>query len=364
MLYQFKEVMKNQFNAGSKAVFDARLIAEKFGAITVNVFRMTDSDFKFLPKWVNRLMGWILWNVQKPGVARKLGNGGWLFVQHPITTSRSLLNSRAGRDFVLSVKRKKGMKIVALLHDVDEARYGSGEAPNGDASTATIFGMADKVIVHNDTMRKMLVGRGYPAEKMTTLGIFDYLSDAPLSKPAPGSFRRVVFAGNLRPDKCGFLSRIPELGDIKWQLFGKKVDGATLSFQQVEYGGCLPPDELPLHLTDGFGLVWDGDTVDGCGGKFGEYLRINNPHKCSLYLAAGLPVIVWKESALAPFVEKHGVGLSVGSLRELEPKLNAMSESDYMNLRHNAMALSAKLRAGEFLSAALRQAVGTEETAI
>ena len=34
--------------------------------------------------------------------------------------------------------------------------------------------------------------------------------------------------------------------------------------------------------------MWDGPSPDTCAGVYGAYLRYNNPHKTSLYLAAGL----------------------------------------------------------------------------
>ena len=56
--------------------------------------------------------------------------------------------------------------------------------------------------------------------------------------------------------------------------------------------GSFLPDELPSALEGSFGLVWDGDSSKTCSGVFGEYLRYNNSHKASLYLASGFPIIV------------------------------------------------------------------------
>ena len=50
-------------------------------------------------------------------------------------------------------------------------------------------------------------------------------------------------------------------------------------------------------MEGSFGLVWDGISVETCAGVYGEYLKVNNPHKTSLYLASGIPVIIWKEAA-------------------------------------------------------------------
>lgn len=54
----------------------------------------------------------------------------------------------------------------------------------------------------------------------------------------------------------------------------------------------LAAEELPGALVQSFGLVWDGNSMDTCTGNYGSYLRINDPHKVSLYLSSGLPIIV------------------------------------------------------------------------
>lgn len=66
-----------------------------------------------------------------------------------------------------------------------------------------------------------------------------------------------------------------------------------------------------------------------CSGGKGEYLRINNPHKLSLYLAVGLPVIIWDEAAEAEFVLRENVGFTIKSLYELSEKMALISDDDY-----------------------------------
>ena len=44
-------------------------------------------------------------------------------------------------------------------------------------------------------------------------------------------------------------------------------------------------------------------------------------HKLSLYLAVGLPVIIWEKAAEAEFVLKENVGVTVKSLYELPQRL-------------------------------------------
>ena len=55
--------------------------------------------------------------------------------------------------------------------------------------------------------------------------------------------------------------------------------------QNVVYKGVYPPDQLPDKIQGGWGLIWDGSSLKGCQGNYGEYLKYNNPHKTSFYIA-------------------------------------------------------------------------------
>ena len=84
--------------------------------------------------------------------------------------------------------------------------------------------------------------------------------------------------------------------------------------------------------------------------------RYNNPHKLSLYLAVGLPVIIWSEAAEADFVLQENVGIVVDSLKELADKLKKVDKVRYNEMRMNAKCVSKKLRNGDFLLSAISQA--------
>ena len=94
--------------------------------------------------------------------------------------------------------------------------------------------------------------------------------------------------------------------------------------------------------------------IDTCSGNTGSYLRYNNPHKLSLYLSAGLPVIIWNEAAEKLFVMENQVGFTVHSLYEIEEKLNNLTEKDYFHFVEHAEHMAKKLKAGEYTRQALR----------
>ena len=105
--------------------------------------------------------------------------------------------------------------------------------------------------------------------------------------------------------------------------------------------------------------MWDGDSLDTCSGEYGNYLRLNSPHKVSFNLRAGLPVIVWKESAVAPIIKKYGCGIAVGSLKELDNILPRLSQEDYSDMQERARQMAMRLNQGYFLKEALRIATSS-----
>lgn len=125
------------------------------------------------------------------------------------------------------------------------------------------------------------------------------------------------------------------------------------------YIGSFPGDIVPKHISSNFGLVWDGESLEDCdkGGNFGQYLRINNPHKFSLYIAAGIPVIVWKKSALANFVQKNGIGICIDSISDIDNVMKKITQNEYKSLLMNVALLQEKVTTGFFLRNALNKSL-------
>lgn len=123
---------------------------------------------------------------------------------------------------------------------------------------------------------------------IVNLQLFDYDNSQPIVGQ-PKDFRTVAFAGNLK--KSLFLTRFSPQHSVF--LYGMNPDKYA---GNIKYCGQYSPEELPAYLTQDFGLVWDGPQVDTCADALGNYVRFNNPHKVSLYLSTGLPVIIWKQA--------------------------------------------------------------------
>ena len=108
-----------------------------------------------------------------------------------------------------NVAHWKGAKVITQIHDLNSFRS-KRLTPKQEMAR---LGHSDVVIAHNETMKAWLEAQGCPA-KLTTLGIFDYLSPEPIMSILPDSAQLSPFIVTLakpspsfRPIK--FLSSVP-----------------------------------------------------------------------------------------------------------------------------------------------------------
>ena len=249
-------------------------------------------------------------------------------------------------------------KSILVIHDIETLRTG---AKSDDIyNEIRRINQYRYVIAHNSHMEKWLKDNGCHSQ-IVNLDIFDYrcnddissLNDS-INNAATGNCV-VAYAGNLSRDKSGFIYKWNQKNVIL-RTYGNNYCSANTP-DTVEYEGAYNPDDLPEILNAKFGLVWDGDMLESCHGPYGDYLMYNNPHKTSLYLAAALPVIVWRKSAIADFVLKNNVGLVVDSLEELDDRINIVTDSDYSTMKINAEQLAVKIRNGYYINRAIKECV-------
>ena len=289
--------------------------------------------------------------------AAKIPKNGIVLFQHPA------YGMRVTRQIMQILQKQKHCRFIALIHDLESLRGGiEGAIPEnrstnrlGDGSFLKRF---DVVICHNDHMKQYLIGQGFAEEKLVSLGLFDYLTDKMPRERGKSEKPSLVIAGYLAPGKCRYLYNIFENGanpELEVNLYGRDFQ-AKEADPRLHYRGSFPPEELPEKLQGDFGLIWDGISAETCAGNTGEYLKYNNPHKTSLYLAAGLPVIVWNKAAVADFVIRNGVGITVDRLYELETVIRSVTPEDYEAMCRNVSEIGQKLRSGAFTRAALTRA--------
>ena len=240
------------------------------------------------------------------------------------------------------VVKKKCKRIQLLVHDINSLR------PEAHGKWDFVFfRMSELIIVHSNAMKEYLLSNDIPENKIRVLTSFDYLTEDKITAKRTNS-NEIVYAGNLK--KSHFLKQI-SVGDFNLVIncYGKKVGGLG---KGLMYKNVFAPENVSI-LEGSWGLVWDGDSLDGCIGEFGDYMKYNAPHKLSLYIVAELPVIIWEQSAMANYVLEKGLGITISSIREIEKKINCISDENYKKIVSNVKVEAENLRSGNHLKKCL-----------
>lgn len=249
------------------------------------------------------------------------------------------------------VQKKRKNKLYCVIHDFDSLRNKSFlEEKDFLVFRREIERLChfDMIICHNSRMQWLIKQAGYEG-KIKVLGPFDYLYDGAMPIHRWSGKYEVVIAGNLSRKKSAYLYQLPQLDNVEFRLFGVGFEEYNQS--NIKYCGSFLPEELIEHLNGNFGLVWDGISAETCAGEFGEYLRWNNPHKLSMCIVAGLPIIIWDQAALASYVLENDIGVTVYSLRDIS-KLN-ITDVHYQKMVENIRVIREDLIRGKHLLKAL-----------
>jgi hypothetical protein len=342
MKYIVDTVNKNDYTAGSKARDDIKRILNSCGFkdIAINI-----GDNK--KNVLHEVSG-----IEKQ-LKEKLStvdDHSYVVFQYPWPTM-----SFDFAKIIRNICKEKQITTIAVIHDLNSVRTGSRVTKlYYDCYVREIryLDSFDYIICHNSKMKGYLVSKGIADAKIICLNLFDYLVEGDAVEGSE-AYREVSIAGNLSPQKTKYIYDLVGAGfsSFKLNLYGPFYEGRTSEL--IQYHGQFPASSLPAHITNGFGLVWDGDSADTCTGHFGEYLKINNPHKLSLYMACGIPAIVWKQAAVADFVKENQVGICIDRLSDIDAVLGSMDESSYLAMKHNAEEVSKQVKSGYYIKNAL-----------
>lgn len=251
-----------------------------------------------------------IWNILR------IPSDSILFVQYPSHSQiiYHLLSTR------------KEIKKIALLHDVESLRGLSSI----DKEIAVLNGF-DVIISHNSSMTEWLKSNGL-IKPVYDIQIFDYLLDGEIKANNIFDKFSISFAGNL--EKSKFLTKLDNLKNLQFNVYGATFEGIDSIRKQnnVSYEGSFSPEDLIANIKGGWGLVWDGESIDSCTGINGEYLKYNNPHKVSMCIVSERPVIIWKQAAMAKYIESKGLGICVDSLSDIYNKINGISDTEYKKM--------------------------------
>ncbi len=328
-------------SSGNKAKTDYEDTLAEMGAVNLALRRTTYRN-KVLT-FVLNLMGIVKYAfcVRKDDV---------LVLQYPLKKYFTL---------VCRVAHWRKARVVALIHDLGSMRRRKLTV----GQEISRLSNADYVIASNEVMKQWLEQKGLTIP-MGALGLHDYRSDIFRGCEVRGTRYEkklpiIVYAGALAMRKNAFMLQMGDIAnDYQLHVYGN-ADGlpGLQPSPSVVIKGFMPAEEFIAKVEGDYGLVWDGDSLDACTGNFGEYLRYNSPHKLSFYIRAGLPVVVWREAALASIVEKEGIGLCIDSIRQLGERLAAITPEQHATMLRNVSRVSQKMSEGGFLRNALQEAM-------
>lgn len=349
--YILDTIQNNDYTASSKARKDIISITKKIGfekkLIHVGKYK------KLIVKEVYSI------NKQLKIILNELEDNSILLVQYPWQTMSYKLSK-----VIKKTANKKNITTIVLIHDMNSIRTSNLLTRMYYRFTVkeTMFlNNFDFIISHNQSMTNYLMENKIDENKIININIFDYLLDENSCRENTicdrSEYRTVNIAGNLSRKKTQYIYELSKVNIKNYiiNLYGPFYDGN--SSKRINYRGKFSPEKLVMVLNNGFGLVWDGKTLNGCSGNFGRYLKFNNPHKLSLYIACGLPVFVWKDAAVAQFVEKNNIGYVIESLFDIDKILENITFDDYKILKENVKRIQNDVVNGKCTIYALEKAL-------
>jgi hypothetical protein len=324
--------------ASAKAPADVRAVCISHGLAPIDLHDFDRSTA------VHRFWGSVRSAVQLCGAAARLASAGDVVVQYPLGRLNELVLHQL----------KLGSRSVCVVHDLEVLRR--PETAQREGST---LGRFDVVIAHSEAMADV-VRAMQPDVSLVALEAFDFLGTG-AALPAAARPSCLYVFGNLIRDKTGYLYGLGDRQDGPTiEAYGPNCEVDLLP-RGIRWHGVLDPDRPDLGEIRGFGLVWDGDSSTSLEGPVGTYLRYNAPHKFSLYLALGIPVIVPVGAAIAPVVDRYGLGVCVASVEEGLSFVENCTQLTWNRMLESVRDVQRRVLAGEFVSSALLRAGVADE---
>ncbi|PWF99712.1 hypothetical protein [Levilactobacillus bambusae] len=314
-----------------------RWVARVFEPDTVNALAKSRNDFADnahemgyeylnLQRYDSSTEDDVAMDARIDGMTSGIYNGDILVYQYPTYSG-----TRFDFEFARRLKGR-GVHIIMMVHDFEILRFG-----DKGYDEIGYYNSADVVIAANapqrDKMREMGVTKPIVLHRC-----WDYLSETPVHEEP--LTRDVVMAGSFI--KSDLLSTWNQ--EMTLIAYGERRDyndDSEIS-ENVEYRGVFKEPEVMRRLPSCFGLAWD------TGDMYGEYTRYNNPYKVGMYLARGLPVIAWRESAIAKLLTENGIGFGINSLDEIKPLLQGINDDELRDLQKRVQNFAQLLRTGYF----------------
>lgn len=246
--------------------------------------------------------------------------GDLVVVQFPMWTH---LNFQA--EFFDYISNIVSVKMVCLLHDMPTWMFSDG---NNNYDINNDFWIKqlkkfDALMVSNEKMAKKLQEDGVNVP-MIPMYMWDY--------EYYGVRKEKKFIKKLYYVSGRDIIDIDYHGSTPLYFYNKRVEEKVLNCGSVKWMGRKPSDEIVSVMDGGFGLVVSDNIKEQSHMNFSYYNQFNNPTKLSMYLAAGLPIIVSNKTYHAKLVKKYGIGLVVDDLNDIDNILSSITDKDYQKM--------------------------------
>lgn len=268
-----------------------------------------------------------------------------IFLQYPFYKGKIF-------DAVLKELMRKN-QVFLIVHDVDSMRMSSVDIKAEIETLNLAYGL---ILMQGEKMKTYLISYGLRVSHIITMEIYDYIVK-PFEMPQRLLSDEIIFAGNLR--KSTFLWKISSMrSPFKLNIYGPFYEQQYFeNASTIHYWGNYQPDKLLTAVKGSFGLIWDGSEISTEEGSYGNYNRYNIPFKFPMYLVAGIPVICWRQSAIAGFVRENNLGVLVDSLEDIQGIITSMTSDKYKSMLESIEPIRNKLMVGFFMKAAIKQAL-------
>lgn len=321
---------KTTGNGGGKARVDVEDILASRGAVNLGLKRTYHHN-----KVVDFVLNFI-------GIIRfsfKLRPGDTVVLQYPIKKYYTAL---------CRIAHSRGARVVTLVHDLGSFRRKRISVEE----EIRRLSHSDVVIAANANTVSWLTAQGLDRPMVEQVA-WDFLSDVKPRRQSEPEMS-MSFIGALSPERNGFLYQLP--AGVELHLYGNGGE-ADRSRDGLTVHGFATPDELIAEAKGRYGLIWYGSSTRQHVGYIGEYIKYCNPHKLALYMRAGKPIIIWKGSGVADFVEREGIGLTVDNLDAIDAVIKNVSDDDYQKMIDNVSRIAARMADGAYLSDSLDRAI-------
>ncbi len=277
------------------------------------------------------------------GIIAAVAHGDIVIIQSPTWNTFEFDEA-----FVKQLNAYSQVKKIIFIHDVLPLMFESNRYLL--KRYIDLYNQADVIIAPSQNMVDFLMNEGLTVRKY----VIQRMWDCPVSidfSVIPQYKKLINFAGKTDNFKFSFVQ------DWKYETVRLAVaaqEGDWEHGANIEFLGWFQDQGTlanTLRKNGGFGLLWTGNEY------WMEYMKLNACSKLSLYLAAGLPVIVHSSISEADTILHKGLGFVVDSLDEAVQKVEGMTEEQYNQMVQNVRLFGELIRGGFFTKKVLTDAV-------